>query len=103
MDELRNYHRDEDFRVVRQRDDMVRALRYAIMMRRHGKALQECEGIGHGGLLYAVQRPGQGAGEQQFALGSISHPTVGPAIRGPAREAWTQSWTQTSRVLKNEI
>ena len=48
LDEFRNYHRDEDFRIVKQRDDLVSALRYAIMMRRHGKALSDCDGIGYG-------------------------------------------------------
>lgn len=37
LDEIRNYHRDEDFRIVKQRDDLVSALRYAIMMRLNGK------------------------------------------------------------------
>jgi len=27
------YHRDEDFRIVKQRDDLVSAFRYAVMMR----------------------------------------------------------------------
>jgi hypothetical protein len=56
LEELRNYHRDEDFRIVKQRDDLVSALRYAIMMRRSGKMLNDCEGIGHGGLALANQR-----------------------------------------------
>jgi hypothetical protein len=37
FEELRNYHRDEDFRIVKQRDDLVSAMRYAIMMRRQGR------------------------------------------------------------------
>jgi hypothetical protein len=37
LEELRSYHRDEDYRVVKQRDDLVSALRYAIMMRRSGR------------------------------------------------------------------
>ena len=45
IDELRNYHRDEDFRIVKQRDDLVSALRYAVMMRRNGKARQHCDGV----------------------------------------------------------
>jgi hypothetical protein len=46
LEEMRNYHRDEDFKIVKQRDDVVSAMRYAIMMRRQGKPLFECEGIG---------------------------------------------------------
>jgi hypothetical protein len=56
LEELRNYHRDEDFRIVKQRDDLVSALRYAIMMRRSGKMLSDCDGIGYGGLALANQR-----------------------------------------------
>ena len=37
LEEMRNYHRDEDFKIVKQRDDLVSALRYGIMMRRGGE------------------------------------------------------------------
>jgi phage terminase large subunit-like protein len=57
LDELRNYHRDENFRIVKQREDLVSALRYAIMMRRSGKALSACEGVGFGNMPFAGQRP----------------------------------------------
>jgi phage terminase large subunit-like protein len=56
LEELRNYHRDEDFRIVKQRDDLVSAFRYAVMQRRSGKMLSDCDGIGHGGLALAAQR-----------------------------------------------
>ena len=68
VDELRNYHRDEDFRIVKQRDDLVSALRYGIMMRRHGKMLSACEGIGYGNMPFAAQRGGRG-GDQHLADG----------------------------------
>jgi phage terminase large subunit-like protein len=71
IDEMRNYHRDEDFKIVKQRDDLVSALRYAIMMRRSGKPLAECEGIGFGTLPFAAQRS-QRRG-QQFASGTVNH------------------------------
>jgi len=73
LDELRNYHRSEDFKIVKQRDDLVSALRYAIMMRRHGKALSACDGIGFGNMPYAGQRR-ERSGEQQFARGTPLHP-----------------------------
>jgi phage terminase large subunit-like protein len=73
LDELRNYHRDENFKIVKQREDLVSALRYAIMMRRSGKALQECEGVGFGTMPYAAQRPNRSA-VQRFAIGSVNHP-----------------------------
>src|SRR6516164_4353203 len=39
IEEMRSYHRDEDYRVVKQRDDLVSALRYAVMMRRQGRTI----------------------------------------------------------------
>jgi phage terminase large subunit-like protein len=56
LEEIRNYHRDRDFKIVKHRDDLISALRYAIMMRRQGKPLSECDGVGHGSLPYANQR-----------------------------------------------
>lgn len=56
IEELRHYHRDQDYRIVKQRDDLVSALRYAIMMKRHGKPLAEYDGIGYGAMPYAGQR-----------------------------------------------
>jgi phage terminase large subunit-like protein len=73
VDEIRNYHRDEDFKIVKQRDDLVSAVRYGIMMRRQGKALTECEGIGYGNMPYARQNQWRGR-EQQFAIGTANHP-----------------------------
>lgn len=67
FEELRNYHRDEDFRIIKQRDDLVSAMRYAIMMRRHGKVLSECEGF----FSYASPLAGRGGnfgGHQQQEL-----------------------------------
>jgi hypothetical protein len=45
-EEILNYHRDEDYKIVRQRDDLISAARYAFMMRRKGKPLTQCEGYG---------------------------------------------------------
>jgi phage terminase large subunit-like protein len=56
VEELRNYHRDSDFRVVKQMDDLVSAFRYAVMMRRRGKSLSDCDGVGFGALPYAGQQ-----------------------------------------------
>ncbi|WP_445215680.1 terminase large subunit domain-containing protein [Bradyrhizobium sp. Pa8] len=56
LEEMRNYHRNEDFKLVKHRDDLVSALRYGIMMRRQGKALHECDGIGYGAMPFAEQR-----------------------------------------------
>jgi len=56
LEELRNYHRDEDFRIVKQRDDLVSAMRYAVMMRRGGKPVSDCDGVGYGAMPLARQR-----------------------------------------------
>ena len=56
LEELRHYHRDEDFKIIKQRDDLICALRYAIMMKRHGREWAECDGVGYGAMPYAAQR-----------------------------------------------
>jgi hypothetical protein len=53
---MRHYHRSEDYKIVKQRDDLVCAMRYAIMMRRSGRPLSDCEGIGYGPMPWAGQR-----------------------------------------------
>jgi hypothetical protein len=45
-EELLNYHRDEDYKIVPLRDDLISAVRYAFMMRRSGPRLDECEPYG---------------------------------------------------------
>jgi hypothetical protein len=72
IDELRNYHRDEDFRIVKQRDDLVSALRYAVMMRRSGKSRSNCDGVpgSHFKFPFALKSR---AGGQHFAIGSPNH------------------------------
>jgi phage terminase large subunit-like protein len=67
LEEMRHYHRSEDFRLVKQRDDLVCALRYAVMMRRSGRPLSDCDGIGYGPMPWAAQR--RSGGEQQIARG----------------------------------
>jgi hypothetical protein len=45
-EEVLNYHRDEDYKIVRLRDDLISAVRYAFMMRRSGKPREACEEYG---------------------------------------------------------
>ena len=45
-EEILNYHRDEDYKIVRLRDDLISAVRYAFMMRRAGRTHGECESYG---------------------------------------------------------
>jgi hypothetical protein len=42
-EEILSYHRDEDYKIVRLRDDLISAVRYAFMMRHQGKPLDGCE------------------------------------------------------------
>jgi hypothetical protein len=57
LEQLRHYHRDDDFKVVKSRDHLIDALRYAVMMKRNGKARLECQGVGYGTMPYAGHRP----------------------------------------------
>jgi phage terminase large subunit-like protein len=68
IEELRHYHRNEDFKIVKERDDLISALRYAYMMRRSGKLRSECDGIGGSGLPFAGQRADRSR-EPQLATG----------------------------------
>jgi phage terminase large subunit-like protein len=45
-EEILSYHRDEDYKIVKLRDDLISAVRYAFMMRRSGKLLDACERYG---------------------------------------------------------
>jgi phage terminase large subunit-like protein len=45
-EEILQYHRDEDYKIVRLRDDLISSVRYAFMMRRAGKLPDECETYG---------------------------------------------------------
>lgn len=77
IDELMNYHYDEELRIVKARDDLVSAMRYAWMMRRSGKEWEQMAGIGiaHRSLPYARNVPeGSRGGQQRFARGSAGHP-----------------------------
>jgi len=56
IEQLRGYHRDADYRVVKERDHLIDAMRYAIMMKRSGRARSECDGVGYGAMPYAGQR-----------------------------------------------
>ena len=73
LEQLRAYHRKEDFTINKGNDHLIDALRYAVMMRRSGKAKSECEGIGFGPLPYAGQQRASGPGSG-FAIGTPNHP-----------------------------
>jgi hypothetical protein len=42
-EELLKYHRDEDYKIVPIRDDLISAVRYAFMARRSGRLLSDCD------------------------------------------------------------
>jgi phage terminase large subunit-like protein len=56
IEQLRTYHRDQDFRVVKERDHLIDAMRYGVMMRRQGRTRSECDGVGFGTMPFAGQR-----------------------------------------------
>jgi len=72
-EEILSYHRDEDYKIVRLRDDLISAVRYAFMMRRSGRLSTECESYGVApGLDMRTQydpRPQQRRPGQQMARG----------------------------------
>jgi len=74
LEQMRHYHRDEDFRIVKARDHLIDALRYAVMMRRSGKPRLECDGVGFGSMPYAGHRRDEGHRQTQFARGTPNHP-----------------------------
>jgi phage terminase large subunit-like protein len=77
-EELLSYHRDEDYKIVRLRDDLLSATRYAFMMRRQGKLLDLCETYGRApgvdGAQYDPRPPRRDQGRrQQYARGTPNH------------------------------
>ena len=46
-EELLNYHRDEEYKVVSIRDDLISAVRYAFKSRRSGRLLSDREVYGY--------------------------------------------------------
>jgi phage terminase large subunit-like protein len=57
LEELRHYHRDDNHKIVKLHDDLISAFRYAFMMRRKGKPLDQLEGVGYGNLPMARHVP----------------------------------------------
>jgi phage terminase large subunit-like protein len=78
-EEILSYHRDEDYKIVKLRDDLISAVRYAFMMRRSAKQLGELERYGRApgvddGAGY-VPRPWlpEQRKRSQFARGTPGH------------------------------
>jgi phage terminase large subunit-like protein len=56
IQQLRLYHRGDDYKPVKANDDLVDALRYAWLAKDRAKMLDEYDGIGYGRAPYAHQR-----------------------------------------------
>jgi hypothetical protein len=79
-EEILSYHRDEDYKIVRLRDDLISAVRYAFMCRRSGKLPDECErfgrapGVADDGAVYMPRPWGNDRKPQsRFASGTPNH------------------------------
>jgi hypothetical protein len=68
-EEILSYHRDEDYKIVRQRDDLIPAARYAFMMRRKGKIREQCEGYVCAPGVGDYSAVGRSSREPQIARG----------------------------------
>ena len=78
-EEILSYHRDQDYKIVRLRDDLISAVRYAFMMRHQGRLLDACETYGRAPGVDGAQydpRPVRSVSgpRPQFAKGSANHP-----------------------------
>ena len=81
-EEILSYHRDEDYKVVRLRDDLISAVRYAFMMRRSGKLAEDCEAYGRApgvdmGHAYDPRPPRRQNQESRIAKGVDFDPWTG--------------------------
>jgi hypothetical protein len=80
--EILQYHRDEDFKIVRQRDDLISAVVYAFMARRSGKPLVGIEMYGKAPGAIDVSkfdplpsnRYASAPRRQRYVRGSPNHP-----------------------------
>jgi hypothetical protein len=77
-EEILSYHHDEDYKIVKLRDDLISAVRYAFMAWRSGKALGDCELYGRApGTdpgIYDPRPPRPERRDTQFARGTAGHP-----------------------------
>ena len=70
IEQMRYYHKDDSYRIVKTNDDVLDAFRYAVMSRRHGKRRLECSGVGYGTAQFAHHVPRRSEAETQFARGT---------------------------------
>ena len=77
-EQLLSYHRDEDYKIIRLRDDLISAVRYAFMARYKGKLLDGCEPHGRAPGIAGEYDPHPmrpvAPQPTQFARGSANHP-----------------------------
>jgi len=65
-EEILSYHRDENYKIVRLRDDLISAVRYAFMMRRSGKLLEGCDTYGRAPGVDGAQYDPRPPRQQQY-------------------------------------
>ena len=83
-EEILSYHRDEDYRIVRLRDDLLSAVRYAFMMRRQGKQLVAVDSYGR-----APGMPSPDIYDPRARLGPAPGPTMARGIAGQDWDIFT--------------
>jgi hypothetical protein len=81
-EEILSYHRDEDYKIVKLRDDILCAVRYAFMMRRSGRPLETCEAYGRtagydSGARYDPRPPRRAAHPQGGAAKGVDFDVFG--------------------------
>jgi phage terminase large subunit-like protein len=57
IQQMRLLHKNERDEIVKERDHLCDALRYATMMRNHGKELDMIKGVGYGTGMFSRQQP----------------------------------------------
>jgi hypothetical protein len=57
VQQLRLLHKDEQEKIVKERDHLADALRYAVMSRMNGKELDMIKGVGYGTGMFSHQQP----------------------------------------------
>ena len=70
IQQMRLLHTNEKDQIVKERDHLCDALRYAVAMREHGKELDMIKGVGYGTSMFSRQQPARQM--PQYARGSTS-------------------------------
>ena len=92
-EEILSYHRDEDYKIVKLRDDLISAVRYAFMARRSGKVLGDRETFGRApGAdpgIYDPRPPRPERSETSSRAAPQPIPTAAGTYSPAARRPWS--------------